>query len=323
MSASPSMPLLDAAVFVGALVGIAACSALGISISSSNAANGLQSEVLTGLSAGVLVSVAWLHLLDDAQEKLDGLTEYPAANAAMLAGYLLMACVNSGTMCHHHSNAVPLLPTSSPKGNEHGASGLSQRFHVLEASISLHSILIGLGIGLATTGWRQQVVLALALCVHQFLEGLALGMLGRTSKLSRLDWQRTFLAFTLSLPIGAAAGALVRCVYTDFAGNRAVRWCSGLLNAFAAGTLTNIGVGMVSTLAEGSDTPRTPETVMPFELKGTEPLGALKPPLLLGQPVEAKGLGRLVATCRSLQPMVKMIAACLGAAVMAFLAIWA
>ena len=84
---------------------------------------------------------------------------------------------------------------------------------MLEASISLHSVLIGLGYGLGELGGQEQLVLGFALCVHQFLEGLTVGMLGRSSGLSRNGWRCTYLVFTLSLPLGVAAGLTVPTVF--------------------------------------------------------------------------------------------------------------
>ena len=39
---------------------------------------------MASLSSGVVLSVSWLHLLDDAQQTLEDLTEYPAANCAVV-----------------------------------------------------------------------------------------------------------------------------------------------------------------------------------------------------------------------------------------------
>ena len=60
---------------IGVVLVIAACSIAGVW--SSFASNTVTShplgvECLSGLSAGVLFGVAWLHLLDDAQERLEG-----------------------------------------------------------------------------------------------------------------------------------------------------------------------------------------------------------------------------------------------------------
>tara|TARA_B110001452_G_scaffold28427_1_gene22335 strand:- start:125 stop:1201 length:1077 start_codon:yes stop_codon:yes gene_type:complete len=344
-----TMPVL---FLVGVLVVLASFSALGmflpfVSDSAASAQDSLTTQCLAGLSAGVLVAVAWLHLLDDAQERLDGLCEYPAANAAMLGGYMLMAVIQGLMPCHHHdaSKTMPLLPTSSSQPSASQTSEMRSRFYVLEASISFHSVLIGLGLGLATTGWRQQLSLGLALCVHQLLEGLAVSMMGRRSGLSQRAWQLAFLAFALSLPFGAACGLGIRELYAGFDDNVAVRWCSGLLNAIAAGTLTHIGVDMVgSTLdpdAHSHSPPRarSPETVTGIPLDGVEPdplqasgptqgtLAALE--AMVGAPTKsACGTacmlhGPSMGPSLHGKPVLRLTCVCLGATMMSVLAIWA
>lgn len=332
---------------VGVMVILASFSALGmflpfVSESAASAQNfSLQTtQLLAGLSAGVLVSVAWLHLLDDAQERLDGLSEYPAANAAMLFGYMLMAVIQGLMPCHHHDPAktAPLLPTSTAPPSASASTEMRSRFFVLEASVSFHSVLIGLGFGLANTGWRQQLILGLALCVHQFLEGLAVGMMGRRSGLTQRAWETAFLVFTLSLPFGAACGLGIQHLYSGFNSNVAVRWCSGLLNAIAAGTLTHIGVDMVgghqdqdahSQLREAAPEPVTGTPLEPDPLNASGPTQGTMEAIeaMVGPtkaPKSACGSACLLhGRSVPLSPVLRMMSVCLGATIMAVLAIWA
>ena len=236
---------------------LAGCSALGLWISYQNSERGVfGGRFLSDLSAGMLLSVAWLHLLDDASEKLEGLTEYPAANASMLFGYLLMATWATVAPCHHTtSNHMPLLSSKTEEPMS------KNTFHAMEASISLHSVLIGVSYGLAQTGWQPQLELGLALCVHQLLEGVAIGALGRRvgpHRLHQSEWARTFAIFSFSLPLGAflAIGVQAAVAFDDQAPS--FRWASGLLGAFAGGTLTHIGVEML----HGTDAERAGASFM-------------------------------------------------------------
>jgi len=326
---------MSSATILGVVLAIALSSVLGLLSSRASAATAgpsLTVEALKGLSAGVLVAVAWLHLLDDGQERLEGLTEYPAANAAMLVGYLVMATVQEVTTpCHHIG--LPLLSTASaPKHDSHHL----RVFHVLEASISLHSVLIGLGFGLGELDGQSKIVLGLALCVHQFLEGLAVGILATKSGLSRRAWRCTYLVFTLSLPVGVAVGVVVRHLYAGFDDNVTFKWCSGLMNALAAGTLTHIGVHMISAHAdEPPPQSSTPDsvTILPDRLKrfDTDPAGPTGPDscsrdlalrAMLAPDFEDLP-GCLPERCVPSRPVLRMLSAGLGAALMAFLAIWA
>lgn len=321
--------LLAAVVSIGVVLAIAACSALGVASAREASGASLTHDCLTGLSAGVLLAVAWLHLLDDAQGRLGGVTEYPAANAGMLAGFLLMAAVSGPSPCFHSSeasNTESLLP--SPCGDDHCVAdgGQLARFHVLEASISIHSILIGLGFGLAGMDPGEQIVFGLALCVHQALEGLALGMLGRRARLSRPALRCTFAVFTLSLPLGAVVAVVVRSLYAGVDDTVAFRWCSGLLNAFAAGTLTHIGVVMISAMANEPRSPGCAAGVSQRSLPpphGPDDDRALD--TMLGEPKPLQGL---LAGCRARcaeppRAVLQMLCVGLGATVMSVLAIWA
>lgn len=250
MSVTFSEPLLIS----GVLVWLGAASCFGI-LSSSRIALGHRTEtdVAAGISAGVLLSVAYLHLLDDAQERLGGLTDYPAANAAAVVGFLVMSISQALVPClHGESKFVPLLPLDDDELD--GGRMARARLYALEASISLHSVLIGLSIGFAESEWTELLVLAIAMTVHQFFEGFALGMMARRSQLTRLAWQVTCVVFTLSLPLGGFTSITLKALFSSFASSTTYFWVSGLLNAFAAGMLTHIGVEMVNHELTGSHT---------------------------------------------------------------------
>ena len=217
-------------------------------------------------------------------------------------------------------------------------------FHALEASISLHSILIGLGFGLGELGGVELLVLALALCVHQFLEGLTLGMLGRKFGLGRRAWQCTYLVFTFSLPLGVVAGVAMRHLYAGVDDSLGFRWCSGLLNGVAAGTLTHVGAHMLNAHGEEASPPRPREPHAmppPPELMEAAHKGLLAAPkplpqgsrsdcssrdqallIMLGETVP-QGLPVCLPEPLCKQPVLRMLAAGCGAGLMSVLAIWA
>jgi zinc transporter ZupT len=254
--------MLDRLLICGAMTAaLAVFSALGVATTWSGSEGGEKrrraQDLLTALSAGVVLSVSWVHLLADAQERLQDICTYPAANAAMLSGFLLMAALHAQTtlkdnQCRHSSSwggnvlLLPAVPVTGPtcmdaeaigeqEAQAQAAPGSITRFHMMEASISFHSFLIGLGIGFAQTGWRTLLVLGAALSLHQYLEGCALGAVGRRCDLSRLQWALTLAVFTLSLPAGVGCAVAVELLASFDAENLAYDWTSGLLNAFAAG----------------------------------------------------------------------------------------
>ena len=249
---------LGLSVCAGVTVGLAVVSALGVFVGrdGDSGSGPKRSEgLIASLSAGVVLCVSWLHLLDDAQDTLQDLTDYPAANCAMLVGFLLMWLCQAQTRCHHSSGSHSswggeemLLPIESAgtcaadcaqgktvsKAPSPPDAALVTRFHVMEASISFHSFLIGLGIGFAQSGWRAQLVLGGSLCVHQFFGGCAVGTVGKLCQLSKNAWRWTFVIFSLSLPSGVAFAISAQLLATD-ASNVGYQWALGLLTACAAG----------------------------------------------------------------------------------------
>ena len=122
-------------------------------------------------------------------------------------------------------------------------------------------MLIGVSYGLAQTGWQPQLELGLALCVHQLLEGVAIGALGRRvgpHRLHQSEWARTFAIFSFSLPLGAFLAIAVQAAVAFDDQAPSFRWASGLLGAFAGGTLTHIGVEML----HGTDAERAGASFM-------------------------------------------------------------
>jgi solute carrier family 39 (zinc transporter), member 1/2/3 len=86
---------------------------------------------------------------------------------------------------------------------------------ILEAGILFHSIIIGLSLGV-TGDFQTFKTLLMAICFHQFFEGLALGAL-----ISKLDqgilckYLVMGLMYPLTTPIGMAIGILIRQKYNS------------------------------------------------------------------------------------------------------------
>jgi len=116
-----------------------------------------------------------------------------------------------------------------------------QRFvvYMMEASIMVHSVLVGVALGVLQAGVAI-VSLGAALLFHQFFEGLALGAVAVKNGFGfRSSWH-LFMTFTLSCPGGAALGIFFANQYDPKDHRQA--WALGMLNALAAGTLLHIGL---------------------------------------------------------------------------------
>jgi zinc transporter ZupT len=79
------------------------------------------------------------------------------------------------------------------------------KLYVLELGIAVHSVIIGLALGV-TKGYASAQTLVIALCVHQAFEGLAVGSLTVAAELSWLKKIFFFAVFSLTTPIGTAVG---------------------------------------------------------------------------------------------------------------------
>jgi len=136
---------------------------------------------------------------------------------------------HAGHHCHDPSSILLLSPDASYRRKI--------ATYILEVGIALHSIIIGLTLGVTPTA--ELVPLLIALSFHQFFEGVALG--SRIGELGGGWWKASSMAmvFALTTPIGTLIGILVRSMYSDT--NTNVMLIQGTLDAVAAGILIYVG----------------------------------------------------------------------------------
>ncbi|KAL1915779.1 uncharacterized protein VTP21DRAFT_6538 [Calcarisporiella thermophila] len=148
---------------------------------------------------------------------------------------------NPTTSHEVHNQLTPVKESNSPLQHYHGAGFLeSQELTknistlMLELGIVLHSVVAGIAVGIVSS--ENQVSLLVAVCFHQFFEGIALG-----TRIAELTFHRILksallgLAFSLTAPLGVAIGIGVRDTYN---GNYGVGLIiQAIFNSFAAGLL--------------------------------------------------------------------------------------
>jgi len=108
--------------------------------------------------------------------------------------------------------------------------------YILEIGIASHSVLIGLALGVATKA--EFIPLLLALCFHQFFEGIALGArIGEITHNEKTWFRASILAliFALTTPFGTALGIGIRASYQ--AKSYASLITQGILDGLSAGVL--------------------------------------------------------------------------------------
>ncbi|KAH9245513.1 hypothetical protein BASA81_016998 [Batrachochytrium salamandrivorans] len=105
--------------------------------------------------------------------------------------------------------------------------------YLLELGIASHSIIIGLTLGISTDEFNTLLV---ALCFHQFFEGIALSAIVMEADFKK--WSMTFymvIFYTLTTPFGIAIGILIQQSYN--ANATATLLSTGILDALSAGIL--------------------------------------------------------------------------------------
>jgi len=87
-------------------------------------------------------------------------------------------------------------------------------FYLVELSVAVHSILIGFAYGL--TSVDKIIPLTFALIFHQFFEGMAISTIFLEAKFTRIKPYLVMIGlYTLTLPIGAFIGIVVRESFND------------------------------------------------------------------------------------------------------------
>ncbi|UJR16601.1 hypothetical protein I4U23_003501 [Adineta vaga] len=159
--------------------------------------------------SGVILATGFIHMLPAAMDALtdpclpDSWKAYDAS-AGLIAMLAVMIMQLSEYIVHQHYRSI------QSKTNSTTTVELVDRYYqakkistyLLEFGIALHSILIGLALGTADD---EFTVLFIALCFHQFFEGMALG--AQITRLDRISlrsiiWMITFFAVTTPLGIG-------------------------------------------------------------------------------------------------------------------------
>jgi zinc transporter 1/2/3 len=152
-----------------------------------------------------------------------------AADAAE-AGVCVVHSVCKDEDCGGHSLLKPKVPTLK--------SQVAAVF-MSEASIAVHSVLIGITLGV--THGDEIVPLLIALTFHQFLEGVAIGSAAIYAGMAAKSVVYLGLIFAVTTPVGIAIGLGVRGSYNG--SSSAALITQGTLDAVCAGMLIFLALG--------------------------------------------------------------------------------
>jgi zinc transporter 1/2/3 len=136
---------------------------------------------------------------------------------------------------HEHEHAHAGLSGDERAAHLRARSALA----VSEVSIAIHSVIIGLALGV--TGSDDFVPVFIAIIFHQALEGVALGAAAAEAGLRLRASTALAAAFALTTPVGAAIGIGVRASLNE--NSQAMLLTTGTLEAVAAGGLIFLALG--------------------------------------------------------------------------------
>lgn len=234
-------------------------------------------DLLRCISIGLILGVTLLHMLPEANEMLgeaevsEGHTAHEDHEEDESGGHghahaypysLLFASLGVCLMLFLEQVAVHLTeqapraddeksdveaqsPTEAPHCHHDATLSLvnskeyMMKAYVIELSIALHSILIGIGLGVLTN-FHDIEILLIALCFHQLFEGIGLGGAVVNSKQSKWFLAGLVFSFSFSCPMGVALGAGIAHSFDP--NDVGWLWTQGVLYSIACGTLLYIGL---------------------------------------------------------------------------------
>jgi zinc transporter 1/2/3 len=226
-----------------------------------------------GLSCGVVLSVALVHLISEAYELFEGVpgwdTFQPWPMVFTMVGIYSMAVIETianrtyatDTHIHTHTHAPSSGDRNTPPNTpmptgsmEHITSKQeidvikTRRLHitafVIEAGILFHSLIIGFDLGLQSQDQWGPVCAAIA--AHQFLEGLMMGqVLGDMRNASGNEYRAKvwcmMLFFTITVSIGVCIGIIVHTSVSS-ENQAALDITVAILNCLAGGFLLYLAI---------------------------------------------------------------------------------
>lgn len=241
------------------------------------------------LAAGVILSVGFVHVLPDAADTLSKVTGCPLAYVIAMIGSFSVLAVEKAISCalSHREHSLDVLRrtySGSPLPNDRSLyTGPSEESaetktmfpigamhvhhcapivatsnqpillaYIMEFGILFHSFIIGAGLGVQQN-LKEIRVLIVALCVHQFFEGLGLATCIIEANLRKMKSISMLLGFTWTTSIGIAIGICISKIYDP--DSLSATLTEGVLNALAAGIL--IHLALVDLIAEEFNGPGT------------------------------------------------------------------
>lgn len=189
---------------------------------------------------GVIVASAWIHLLPEAFAMfthpclMGQWTEYGGSYVglfAMIAAFIVQL-IEANSNAHGDTSQVE-KDTLAYVGRDEYEKESNISVVLLEAGIIFHSVIIGLNLGVESD--EGFGVLLVAICFHQFFEGMALGALIALSRMSKITKASLCCLYSFTTPLGMALGIAVRNHFN--VNSQHLILFQGILGSMSAGIL--------------------------------------------------------------------------------------
>ena len=179
------------------------------------------------LSGGIFLGIGFIHLLPEASEALEGVSDYPVAPLLTAIGVVVLLLIDRvlfelGATADRDSSAdarQPIYPM------------------VLLVMLSIHSIVTGIALGIESEVAASVLVLFAILC-HKGSEAFALMVSVQAAGADRKRLRQVLTIFVLMTPTGIILGALASGLFEG----HAAHLVEGSFNALAAGTFIYIAI---------------------------------------------------------------------------------
>lgn len=238
--------------------------------------NSIIMEAISSFAFGVVLATGLIHMVNEGIEKLSDeclgsiVEEYECLGLAIvLVTMILMHFIecegvvffgDKGSSLHGHTHGragnVEELTTST-RSISYSPNNTNTFYHkkdieklahngvrrkiatvIFEVGVIFHSLIVGLDLGV-TTG-SEFMTLLIALCFHQFFEGVAVGTAAQESIEAPSKLLMMNFLFAITTPIGQAFGIAIHSTYSS--SSTAALWMQGIFDCVAGGILLYTGL---------------------------------------------------------------------------------
>lgn len=192
------------------------------------------SKIVKMFSAGVIVSLAMVHILYEASTEMSEVIEYPLANVCALSAFIIFMIIehlshswtsfrdryssemSSCALMQHRMDDEEQVTPQLPRNHEHtcinnrpaiiqNTYNKTKSVVLFEVACILHSIFIGISLGVTTSPSTVKTMM-IAIIFHQFLEGISLGYVLMEANVSKVKAVVMMFLYALTTPIGIVVG---------------------------------------------------------------------------------------------------------------------